>query len=161
MLRCLSITVALLLLTEAAQPQSVSCPTTLQPSPAYKPLAPYPHAQSANAFWYGSDELWTALPENGMWHTEDNINKHGSYATKLVFWHRGFDWRKEREPNFSFTGTRLDAEASMITIHGAIPVFISRAPAMMIGVDVPTIGCWQFTARYQGRALSFTVLVEP
>lgn len=154
-------TVALLLLTDSAHSGPAFCPTTL-PTRVYVPPAPYPQSQSADGFWYGSDELRMQLPWNGVWHTNGNVDTHGGLRTKLVFWHRGFDWRKEREPDISFTATRLDAEAPAITIQGASPVFISTAwPAMMIGVDVPTVGCWEFTARYHAHVLRFVVSVEP
>jgi hypothetical protein len=32
---------------------------------------------------------------------------------------------------------------------------------MMIGIAIPTTGCWESTADYRGHTLSFTELVKP
>jgi len=32
---------------------------------------------------------------------------------------------------------------------------------MLVGVDIPTIGCWEITGRYAGHTLSFVVWVAP
>ena len=154
-------TVALLMSAHIANSESPSCLTTLPATgPSFVPSPPYWLVPADGTFWYGSDALWTALPDDGVWHVKDNVDKNGGYATKLIFWHNGFDWRKEREPNFTLTGKRLDADAPAIVIRGCDPVFAPAVGAMMIGLDVPTTGCWKFAARYHAHALTFVVLVE-
>lgn len=129
----------------------------------FVPPAPYPRQlPSTDTFWYGSELLWTNIPLDGVWHLKNDVDQHGAYVTKLIFWHRGFDWRKEREPKFTFTARRLDVDAQPIVQSGAIPIFVTGAtPAMMIGVNLPSAGCWKLTADYRGHALSFLVSVQP
>jgi len=40
---------------------SAECLTTLPPSPAFVPSAPYPNGAmvAGGGFWYGTDSLWT------------------------------------------------------------------------------------------------------
>jgi hypothetical protein len=33
--------------------------------------------------------------------------------------------------------------------------------AILTGVDVPTVGCWELTGWYRGNTLSFVVSIEP
>lgn len=160
--RVFAATTVLLLLANTARAESATCPTTPPPTHAFVPPPPYWQTAPGGTFWYGNDGLWTELSAESVWHTRGNVDKDGGYMTKLIFWHRGFDWRNEFKPKFSFTGRRLDAAAPPITIHGATPVFVPTAvSAMMIGLHVPTPGCWKFTARYHGNALKFVVSVEP
>jgi hypothetical protein len=84
---------------------SAQCLTTLAPNPPFVPPIQYPPgAPASGTFWYGTDELWTALSVDGKWKMEDTI--------KLVFWGRRFDWRKEFEPKLIVTGN-----GSMATRH--------------------------------------------
>lgn len=120
----------------------------------FVPPAPYPTHISSDTFWYGSEALWTNVPIDGVWHL-NNLAQRGTYANKLIFWHRGFDWRKEREPKFTFTARRLDVEAQPLVQSGAIPVFVTGATsAMMIGMSLPSAGCWELTADYHGHLCS-------
>jgi hypothetical protein len=116
-------------------------------------------------FWFGTDDLWTALGTAGKWKMVDH-GKEALLTTKLVFWGRGFDWRKELEPRLILTGKRLDGDAPSIAVAHANAVFVSgkpgtMPPGMMTGVDVPTAGCWEFTAHYRGHTLTFVVSVDP
>jgi hypothetical protein len=92
---------------------------------------------------------------------QGRVNGEG-YFTKLVFWRRGFDWRKEPEPKLIITAKRLDGEAPSVAVAHANAVFVtSNKPAMMTGIDIPTAGCWEITAHYKGHTLTFIVSVEP
>jgi hypothetical protein len=117
-------------------------------------------------FWYGSDALWTALNFDGKWKAGDYGN--GTvYTTKLVFWTRDFDWRKELEPKLIVTGKRLDGNAPSVAEAHASTVFVPgnrpgmMPPGMMTGLDIPTVGCWELTAHHGGHTLTFAVSVEP
>jgi hypothetical protein len=68
----------------------------------------------------------------------------------------------EPEPALTVTGRRLDAEAppllASIATNAYHPDF---GAAMLAGVSVPTLGCWEITGHYQGHELSFVVQVAP
>ena len=92
----------------------------------------------------------------------DNVLKGHGYRTKLVYWRRGFDWRKEPEPHLMVTAKRLDRDARSVAAEQAHAVFVpGPRSAMMTAIDIPTAGCWEVTAHYRGHTLSFVVSVEP
>jgi hypothetical protein len=140
---------------------SAQCLTTLAPNPPFVPPAPYTSSAPDGQFWYGTDALWTLLAFDSKWQMQGNVNGEG-YSTKLVFWRRGFDWRKEPEPKLIITAKRLDGEAPSVAVAHANAVFVTgNKPAMMTGIDIPTAGCWEITANYKAHALTFIVSVEP
>jgi len=54
----------------------------------------------------------------------------------------------------------LDAPALPLRVSKATNAFASDIQsAMLVGVDFPTLGCWEITGRYQGHELSFVVWV--
>jgi hypothetical protein len=145
---------------------SAQCLTTLAPNPPFVPPIQYPPSwPSSHSFWYGTDALWTTLSIDGKWPVGKYEN--GSvFTTKLVFWARGFDWRKEPEPKLIVTGKRLDGDAPDVVEAHANAVFVPARPGMvppgiMTGLDIPTAGCWEITAHYREHALTFIVSVEP
>ncbi len=159
MLRYLFAVIAGLLLVALS---SAQCRTTLAPNPTFVPPAPYPPSASDNMFWYGTDSLWTALGAHGKWTIHNNVlESRGAYRTKLIFWRRGFDWRKEPEPKLIITARRLDGDAPSVAVTHANAVFLGNTPGMMTLIDIPTAGCWELTGHYHGHALTFTVSVEP
>lgn len=112
-------------------------------------------------FWYGTDALWTRLGSAGVWHIKNNVDEHNGYATKLVFWRKGFDWREEAEPALIVTARRLDGDSPSVAVAHANAVFVTgNTPAMMTGIRIPSPGCWEVTGHYSGHTLSFTVSVE-
>ncbi len=109
-------------------------------------------------FWFGSEDLWTALSVNAKWKTSHEKN----LSAKLIFWRRGFDWRKETEPKLIVTGKRLDGDGPSVAVANAHAVFIpSRdAAGIMTGIAIPTPGCWELTAHYAGHRLIFVAAVD-
>jgi hypothetical protein len=154
---------------------SAQCLTTRAPNPPFVPPSQYLFDAPKGAFWYGSDQLWTALGFDGKWIMRDNVLHGKGYRTKLTFWARGFDWHTELEPKLVIIAKRLDGDASSVVVAHANAVFIpSRsavpivsanvpvaAPGMMTGIDIPSAGCWEVTAQYGGYTLVFVVSVEP
>lgn len=144
---------------------SAQCLTTLPPNPPFVPPIAYPPGSlQPGTFWYGTDALWTALSVDGKWKA-GNYGKGIVYTTKLVFWRKGFDWRKEVEPELIVTGKRLDGDAPSIAVAHANAVFVPgkpgyTPPGMMTGIAIPTTGCWEITAHYGGHTLTFIVSVE-
>jgi hypothetical protein len=57
-----------------------ACLTTLPANQAFVPPAPY-DAKSAAGFWYGTDDLWTQLEPDGVWHLANNSDKNHGYVT--------------------------------------------------------------------------------
>ena len=63
-------------------------------------------------------------------------------------------------PAISVEGRRLDGPA--VTFRAGDPgtnAGFDGADAMLVGVDVPTSGCWQLTGRYRGAQLSYVVWI--
>ena len=135
-----------------------SCPATKPPAPPFIPPPPYWTDHGPDRFWYGTESLWTLLDVPGTWRMGGGM----VYTTKLVYWRRGFEWRKEPEPKLIVTASRLDREVPLVAVEHANAVFVTgpRA-AMMTGIDIPTTGCWEVTARYRDQKLSFVVSVQP
>ena len=154
---------AVLLSPGFALSKTAACLTTLPSSPPFVPPAPYDALSlSVERFWYGTDALWTKLVADGVWHLTNNADKHNGYVDKLIFWTKGFDWRKEHEPELIVTAQRVDGEAPSVAVAHANAVFVSgNTPAMMIGIRIPTAGCWEVTGYYGGHRLIFTVSVQP
>lgn len=160
MLRYLVIVFAGMLLLPLVS--SAQCLTTLPPNPSFVPSAPYPATPSNGLFWYGTDVLWTALNFDGKWGGFNKVPKGRAYFQKLIFWRKGCDWHTEIEPRLIVTGKRLDGDAPAIAVAHANAVFVtSNTPAMMTGINIPTVGCWELTAHYAGHTLTFVVSVEP
>jgi hypothetical protein len=77
-------------------------------------------------------------------------------------WSEGYDWLVEPKPRLIVTGRRIDGEAPAIAVSNASNAFnFDIGSAMLVGVDIPTHGCWEITGHYGGRTLSFVVSVEP
>jgi hypothetical protein len=135
-----------------------ACPVTKPPAQPFVPPPPYWTDHGPDDFWYGTESLWTHLGAQGTWHLE---GKSG-YRTKLTYWRRGFDWRREPEPKLIVIAKRLDREAPPVAADPAHAVFVTtERPGMMTGIDIPSTGCWELTAQYGGHRLSFVVSVQP
>jgi hypothetical protein len=158
MLRYLFAVIVVLLLPLLS---SAQCLTTLAPNPSFVPPKPYSSTVPDNMFWFGTEELCTALNADGKWSMQDNVSKDKGYSTKLVFWHRGFDWHVEPEPKLIVTARRLDGDAPFVAEAHANAVFVTdHQAAMMTLITIPTAGCWEVTGHYGGHILTFVVSVE-
>jgi len=71
------------------------------------------------------------------------------------------NWSPEAEPEPAITveGTRLDGPGSF-AFEGGTNASADFGTAMLVGVDIPTEGCWKLTGTYRERYLSYVVLVE-
>jgi hypothetical protein len=133
---------------------SEACPVTKPPAQPFVPPPPYWTDHGPDGFWYGAESLWTLLGVRGTW--------KGGYRTKLTYWRRGFDWRREPEPNLIVIAKRLDREAPPVAADTAHAVFVTtERPGMMTGIEIPSMGCWEVTAQYGRNRLSFVVSVQP
>jgi hypothetical protein len=153
-------------LTETAQAEATastppeSCPVTVPQDPLFVPPPPYSEMEFEGYFWYGSNSLWAALPENGVW-SELPQDSHG-YTQKIPWWREGYVWNEEPEPPLQVTGERLDAKAPPMEASSANGAYAAEfGSAMMMGANFPTPGCWKITGNYEGTELSFVVWIAP
>lgn len=137
-----------------------SCPITVPQDPPFVPPAPYDSLGFQGEFWYGSNSLWTAVRENGIWEALPH-NPEG-YTQKVFWWRDGYVWTEEPEPALIVTGERLDAPAPPLQASKATNAYAGDiGSAMLVGVDFPTLGCWKITGKYADSELSFVVWVAP
>jgi hypothetical protein len=138
-----------------------TCPITRPQQPPFTAPPPNsPNAPWSGEFWYGSEALWTAVPTNGVWSGLPH-NPEG-YTQKVFWWRKGYSWRGEPQPALTVTGRRLDASAPPLNVSSATNAFAEDIQsAMLVGVDFPTLGCWEIKGRYAGTELAFVVWVAP
>ncbi len=132
-----------------------TCPVTLPSEKLFSPPAPYPAtAPYENEYWYGTEALWTMLPADGQW---------GQLARgeKMFWWRDGFDGSQENNPRLTVSARLLDAQTSPVAF-GPPATNAYHADfhwAMLIGVTLPSTGCWEITGHYDKHDLSFVVWV--
>lgn len=135
-----------------------SCPITVPPDPPFTPPAPYDSLGFEGEFWYGSSSLWTAVRENGTWEALPH-NPEG-YTQKIFWWRDGYVWTEEPEPELTVIAERLDAKVPPVHASKATNAYASDiGSAMLVGIDLPTLGCWKITGKYADAELSFVVWV--
>jgi len=151
---------------DSAKSQTVSkdpptdCPLTVPQDPLFTPPSPYSDLGFEGEFWYGSNSLWTAVPQKSVWSGLPH-NPEG-YTQKVFWWREGYIWDEEPEPDLAVTGERLDATAPPLNVSRATNAYASDiGSAMLVGVDFPTLGCWKITGQYKKSELSFVVWVAP
>ena len=137
-----------------------SCPITVPQDPPFVPPSPYDSLGFKGEFWYGSSSLWTAVRQDGIWASLP-LNPEG-YTQKVFWWREGYIWTEEPEPALTITAERLDAPAPPFMSSDATNAYASDiGSAMLSGVGLPTLGCWQITGNYADVELSFVVWVAP
>ena len=137
-----------------------SCPITVPQDPPFVPPSPYDTLGFEGEFWYGSNSLWTVVRQDGIW--EGLPHNPTGYTQKVFWWREGYIWNEEPEPEIIVTGERLDASAPpLIASRGTNAFAADIGSAMLVGVDLPTLGCWKITGKYGGTELSFVVWVAP
>ncbi len=136
------------------------CPVTRQQDPPFAPPAPYASMGDEGEFWYGTDSLWTAVREDGIW--EALPHNPGGYTQKVFWWRDGYVWTNEPEPELFVTAERLDAPAPPIRASKATNAYANDiGSAMLVGIDLPSLGCWKITGKYADTELGFVVWVAP
>ena len=137
-----------------------SCPLTMPQNPPFIPPPPYDTMGFKGEFWYGTNALWTAVRENGTWEALPH-NPEG-YTQKVFWWRDGYVWTGESEPELIVTAERLDGPAPLVKASKATNAHAADiGSAMLVGVDLPTLGCWKITGKYAHAELSFVVWVVP
>jgi len=152
----------------AAAPQSaspaspaVACtpsrpvPVFVAPAPRPAPAAPPADYKSS---WFGTARLWTMLSDDGEIWRQLPTNPNG-LSQKTFWWSVDWDSAAEPEPLMTVAGRRLDAPGTFSFGPGT-NAGADFGTAMLVGIDVPTVGCWEITGRYRAAMLAYTVLVE-
>lgn len=135
------------------------CAVTKPSDHPFVPPKLYSAFHGEDEFLYGTPALWTLVQRK--WAV------HG--GSKLPFFRQGFDWRKEGRRRLTVVARRLDGEGPLVwndlTGSGTQEGHGVEGMFMVTGIDIPSSGCWEITARYTAErdipALSYTVWVEP
>lgn len=160
--------ILLLALTASAQQTVVppaSCPVTGPPANPFIPPPPYELEHSTKSFLIGTEKLWTGLRKTGVWYWAPHAPGHENEVqplTEKTFWGSvDFDYKTEYPPKLKITGRRLDGNAPPLLTLTPTNAFPGPAAAMLVGVYVPTPGCWEITGEYKGQKLSFVIWLQP
>lgn len=137
-----------------------TCPVTKPPDQPFVPPAPYELVPPRGAFWYGTTELWTDLPESGVW-SGLPYEKDQGYGNKLFLWQAGYDWHQEPQPDIILVVKRLDANVPLVSKRGGTSAHFNGTWQMLTGVGFPTAGCWEVTVFHAGTTLAFVLAIKP
>jgi hypothetical protein len=110
-------------------------------------------------FWFGTPGLWTNLPTDGIWWGLPQDDE--GYVQKTVFWRDGYVALKEPNPDLTVSGRRLDAPSITFSFSDATHGWDETGDFMLMGINIPTEGCWEITAEYQDARLTYVVEVVP
>jgi len=149
--------------SEAVAGPSGSGPSTDPPCDVTKPIPAFqpggePSEPPPGHEWFGEAALYTALdPAGDVW--RGLPASPWGYTQKTVWWSDLWDPGAEPEPEIYVSGERLDAPGTFRFGPGTNASAPDIATAMMVGIDVPELGCWRVTATYRDASLSYTVLV--
>ena len=137
------------------------CLVTTPENVSFKAPEPFsPTAPWEGIFWYGSEQLWTALHNDGVWAGLPE-NPDG-YTQKIMWWSSLYSLKDELEPALVVSGRRLDGEADPLRFYGATNAMADDiGEAMLTGVEIPTLGCWEITGQYKKSSIKFVVWVAP
>ena len=142
-----------------------SCPVTTPPAAPFTPPGERKLRANDSVFLIGTEKLWIALSKAGVWYWAPHAPAHENEVqplTEKLFWMSvDFNWRKEYPPRIEVTGRRLDGDAPPLLKLRPTNALGKPYSAMLVGVYVPTPGCWEITGEYKGQKLSFVVWVQP
>jgi hypothetical protein len=113
----------------------------------------------------GTDKLWTVVSKSGVWgwapHPPGQEQQVQPLSAKTFWASVDYDYKKEPYPALKVTGRRLDGVAPALLTTAATNAFPGPAAGMLVGVYVPTPGCWEITGEYRNEKVSFVVWVTP
>lgn len=137
----------------------VGCAVT-RPDPPFVAPSPYPSVAPPlyESEWFGSRALWTMLDREGeVW----RFPQGPDHLFEKTFWW-SVEWpgmRDEPQPGLTVVGTRLDGPGTFTAGPATNAGREDFGEAMLVGVEIPSPGCWQITATYGDAVLSYIVLV--
>ena len=94
-------------------------------------------------------ETWAHLPADA----------DGRLSQKTFWWSTNWVPESDPEPDITVVGTRLD-QPWTFRVDSGTNASADFGTAMLVGVTVPSPGCWRLTATYLDASLSIVVLVE-
>jgi len=145
----------------ATKSQAQGCDVTKAPAVPFVPPKPYPAKPIGDNFWFGNKKLWTLLPDDGTWRLGHYSPTTPGFPQKIFWWREGHFWRADPTPALKVTGRRLDAPAPNFVIPRANSGYNEFTKSfMLVGVDFPTVGCWEVTGRFKGNDLTFVISIE-
>ena len=124
-------------------------------------VPPRPYLASGGVNWFGTDSLWTFLPPDGIWGQGEK-----------TFWFRQ-EWGRYKgseqwipaidSAKLTVTARRLDGQAPPAEVLKASSSYREEDwKAFLVGgINFPTTGCWEVSARYENDELTFVVWVVP
>jgi hypothetical protein len=74
---------------------------------------------------------------------------------KTFWWSANWQMQLEPRPTITVDGTRLDGPGTFRFDRGTNARLDGLGDAMLVGIDVPTPGCWEISATYRGATLSY------
>jgi tetratricopeptide (TPR) repeat protein len=136
-----------------------SCPVTK--APAHPLVPPYPAEDYPGSFWFGSEKLWINLPADGTWKGLPHYNPTDTaFRQKLLWWHKGFNGRKNLQPILKVNGKRLDFPAPTFEVEESANTYGGPdSRFIVVGIDIPTLGCWKIKGVFGAAELSFVIWV--
>ena len=140
--------------TKSTHNQLSDCAVTQSPEVAFIPPEPWPsQPPGPDEFWFGDRGLWTALPESGSWHQL-------MLGEKNFWWSEEFDVSEDATPDLSVTARRLDGDLPEFQVSEATNAYDESINlAMLVGVELASPGCWEFTGQFKDHRLTFVVWV--
>ena len=146
-----------------------SCPVTKAGIQPFIPPSPYRAKPYEGSDWFGSDGLWLALPDSGVWRVDSASIRDPATGKnvsmwrepKVSWWRQGYDYTVEGTPQLKISGRRLDADS--LPLVADTPNWVGlRAPhaSMMQHIYFPTLGCWEITGAYEGDSITFVLWLE-
>ena len=138
-----------------------TCSVTKPANQSFVPPAPYPAKPSRGQFWFGTDRLWTRLPETGAWIGLGHYTPSDpTFRQKLFFWRQGYDAHAETQARLIVSGRRIDAPAQPLQTDGpGNGSWTADDQFLVTGINFPTIGCWEITGRYENDEVTFVVWI--
>jgi hypothetical protein len=133
---------------EATPTEATACPTTVPVGDFLPPSShpPQPSTADSGDVWFGTDELFTVLPADGIYRQR-----------KSVWWSTEFPGGdQEEQPPITVTWTRLDDPTVTHTHSPGTNAFTGADGWFIIaGIDPDEAGCWQVEATYKGATLTY------
>jgi hypothetical protein len=136
-----------------------SCPVTKPLTHPFEPPSPYPQRAGPDEFWIGTNKLWIGVRRDGTWEKLPQW-PDGTYRQKLFWWHQGYDVRHDPQPKLLVSGKRLDSSAPPIRSEASNGwTDDAHHPFIVNGINLPSLGCWKISGRFEDTELSFVVWV--
>lgn len=147
-------------LSVSASYGAAACAVPAPPRQVFVPPPPFDASPYPGSFYFGSDNLWTVLPENGTWGTQHD---RPTYDRRKIAWFSKNFSRPGQEVNLKVEARKLDGGDTLIHPSRATNGFLpERQEAFMLSsIEFPSTGCWEISAHYGASGLRFVVWVTP